>query len=147
MKKLFLLLLAFLGITLSGTLTGYAAEPAVLLQKPRLKIGQQLSEYVTFYLNPTPVKEGSMVHEIYVHTGQSALVGRVAITLVDDGGVLFQTSDLMEGSYTTLGLAIVRVQLDRELSENLSSLKLKTVRAQSRLIQSPRDGTRKTSLK
>lgn len=142
MKKLFLLLLAILGITLSG----HAAEPAILLAKPGLKPGQQLSEYVTFYLNPIPVKEGSMVHEIYVHMGQTSLTGRVAITLVDDGGVLFQTSDLMEGNYPTLGMAIVRVKLDRELTENLSSVKLRTVRAKSRLIQSPRDARGKRPL-
>ncbi len=144
MKKLALLLLVIGGLTLGVQ----AAEPAILLQKPRLKAGQQLSEYVQFYLNPNPVKKGSKIHEVYVHMGQTELVGRVAITIVDDGGVLFQTSDLMEGSYRKLGMAIVRIELDRELSENHSSVKLKSVRAKSNLIQSPRKrGEDKRSLK
>ena len=138
MKKLFLSLL----VTGSFTLVGQAAEPALLLQKPRLKEGQQLSEYVQFYLNPNPIKKDSNVHEIYIHMGQTELTGRVSITIVDDGGTLFKTSDLMEGNYRKLGMAIVRIELDRELSKNLSSVKLQSVNAKSRLIQSTRDRTR-----
>lgn len=134
MKKLVLLLLVMGNFTLAGR----AAEPALLLQKPGLKPSQQLSEYVQFYLNPVPVKKDSKVHQLYVYTGQTELTGRVAITLADDGGVLFQTSDLMEGHYTPLGMAIVLIELDRKLSENHKSVKLKSVRAKSRLIQGPR---------
>lgn len=142
MKKLVLLLL----IMGSFTIAGQAAEPAILLQKPGLRPGQQLSEYVQFYLNPEPVKKGSKVHQLYVYMGQTELTGRVAISLMDDGGMLFQTNDLMEGNYNKLGMAIVLIELERKLSENLNSVKLKTVRAKSRLIQSPRDRTRKTTL-
>ncbi len=131
MKKLALLLLAMGSLTL----TGRAAEPALLLQKPGLKIGQQLSEYVQFYLNPVPLKKGGKVHQIYIHMGQTELIGKVAITLVDDGGVLFKTSDLMEGNYDQLGMAIVLVELDRKLSENTKSVKLRSVRAKSRFVQ------------
>lgn len=135
MKKLALLLSVIGGLSMSLQ----AAEPAILLQKPILKPGQQLSEYVQFYLNPIPLKKGSKVHEIYIYMGQTELTGRVAITIVDDGGVLFQTSDLMEGSYRKLGMAIVRIELDRELTANLKSVRLKSVRAKSRLIQNPRN--------
>ena len=115
-----------------------AAEPAILLAKPRLKQGQQLSEYVQFYLNPTPVKKDSKVHQLYVHMGQSQLSDRVSITLVDDGGVIFSTSDLMTGNYKNLGMAIVLIELDRELSENHSSVKLKSVNAKSRVMMGSR---------
>lgn len=133
MKKLVLLLL----VSLAASFTAYAADPAILLFKPRLKPGQQLSEFVQFYLNPTPVQKGSKVHDLYVYTGQSEISGNVAITIVDDGGVLFQTSDLMQGSYKNLGLAVIRIELDREISENLKSVKLSSVRAQARLITNP----------
>ena len=132
MKKLVLLLLLVGGLTL----TGQAAEPALLLAKPGLKLGQQLSEYIQFFINPDPIKKGSKVHQLYVHMGQTQLIGRVGITLVDDGGVLFRTSDLMEGNYKELGMAIVLIELDRELSGNLKSVKLQSVTARSRLIQS-----------
>ena len=130
----------------SFTLMGQAAEPALLLQKPGLKLGQQLSEYVQFYLNPEPVKKDSKVHQVFIYMGQTELTGRVAISLMDDGGMLFQTNDLMEGNYKKLGMAIVLIEPERKLSDNLSSVKLKSVRATSRLIQSPRDRTRKTPL-
>lgn len=132
MKKLVLLLLVLGCLTFAGQ----AAEPALFLQKPSLRPKDQLSEYVQFYLNPKPVQKGSKVHEIYVYTGQTELTGTVAITLADDGGVLFQTNDLMEGSYRGLGLAIVRIELERELSENLKSVTLKSVRATSRMVPS-----------
>lgn len=135
MKKLALLLLVIGGLTVGSQ----AAEPALLLKKPVLKAGEQFTEYVQFYLNPTPVKKGSKVHQLYVYTGQTELVGRVAITLMDDGGVLFKTSDLMAGNYRELGMAIVLIELDRELSENHKSVKLKSVRAKSRFIYGPRD--------
>jgi hypothetical protein len=130
MKKL-VLLLSVLGCL---TFAGQAAEPALLLQKPSMREREQLSEYVQFYLNPNPVKKDSKVHEIYVYMGQTELTGKVAITLVDDGGVLFQTSDLMEGSYRGLGMAIVLIELERKLSENLKSVTLKSVRATSRPV-------------
>lgn len=130
MKKLVLLLLTMGCFAFSGQ----AAEPALFLQKPGMRPKDQLNEYVQFYLNPNPVKKGSKVHEVFVYTGQTELTGTVAITLEDDGGVLFQTNDLMEGNYRGLGMAIVLIELERELSENLKSVKLKSVRAKSRMV-------------
>ncbi|MCF6312721.1 MAG: hypothetical protein L3J39_09750 [Verrucomicrobiales bacterium] len=136
MKKL-ALLLGLIGGLSGWTLTVQAAEPALFLKKPRMVIANQLTEYVQFYLNPNPVKKGSKVHEIYIYVGQTELTGSVAITIQDDGGVLFSTNDLMEGSYRTLGMAIVRIELDRKLSTNFDSVKLKSVRAKSRLVVNP----------